>query len=574
MAERILNRLVEAVISLNEPSSEASNAPKMNQATNENKTEAREAALRQLFPSIRGQSSSHSAASASVSASRATNGVFNPSANWSRKGKKRGNKKGTSAICGSSGVSKAVLKDVVLLPSPKVDEVPRGQFRETLYSKNFAASAVEFSDEMQEEEIRCKCNELFERKLRCCSEPKFYFVRAVGNKIVELNSGPFTGKVAKQVSKQGPLYIRVTTEVHDESLKRWYGSCQGDEEGDDPLESEEDESLMDSPFALKSMHESEVTEPPNKKIHQMTASDGENKASTSPSCSGCLSQPSCSTQSKPVRESQLLVGYNTYVNMFPDEINVDDENCDEDVDLHAAIQASLADQRETDSCSMNEAKASDVLREFVDDNLDNQSDSHVNVVISRKNVLSSALRALERGKFSFVRPVHIMFSGEDRVDSGGPRREFFRLLMMSLKNLGIFYGTWFSHDLELLHGNKYELAGKLVAWSVLQGGPGPKCLSLEAFSVMKDLPFNTSQAIEAVCDEEIKEVLKGLQGCVSEGEFNAIKESGGDLIANHGYSRVFTADFSKKSEIQHCLLKQVPVCVNLVRSSVAPDTLY
>ena len=167
-----------------------------------------------------------------------------------------------------------------------------------------------------------------------------------------------------------------------------------------------------------------------------------------------------------------------------------------------------------------------------------------------------------------------MLAGEDGEDSGGPRREFVRPLMMSLKNLGIFYGTWFSHDLELLHGNKYELVGKLVAWSVLRGGPGPKCLSLQAFSVMKDLPFNTSQAIKAVCDEEIKEVLQGLQGCVSEREFNAIKESGGDLIANHGYSRVFTADFSKKSEIQHCLLKQVPVCVNLVRSSVVPDTLY
>ena len=55
-----------------------------------------------------------------------------------------------------------------------------------------------------------------------------------------------------------------------------------------------------------------------------------------------------------------------------------------------------------------------------------------------------------------------------------------------------------------------ELAGKMAAWSVLQGGPGPNCLSLEAFSIIKDLPFNTSQAIEAVCHEEIKEVLKGL----------------------------------------------------------------
>ena len=71
----------------------------------------------------------------------------------------------------SSSFSKTVLKDVVLFPSLKVDEVPRGQFREMLYSKIFAAIAVDISGELQEEEIRCKCNELFERKLKCCSEP-------------------------------------------------------------------------------------------------------------------------------------------------------------------------------------------------------------------------------------------------------------------------------------------------------------------------------------------------------------------------------------------------------------------
>ena len=32
---------------------------------------------------------------------------------------------------------------------------------------------------------------------------------------------------------------------------------------------------------------------------------------------------------------------------------------------------------------------------------------------------------------------------------------------------------WFSHDLNQLNGQKYALAGKLVAWSVLQGNNGP-----------------------------------------------------------------------------------------------------
>ena len=33
-----------------------------------------------------------------------------------------------------------VLKDIILLPSPHIDEVPRGTFRESLYTRNFAAS--------------------------------------------------------------------------------------------------------------------------------------------------------------------------------------------------------------------------------------------------------------------------------------------------------------------------------------------------------------------------------------------------------------------------------------------------
>lgn len=85
------------------------------------------------------------------------------------------------------------------------------------------------------QEIRIKLNEICARKLRCCVEPNFEFVRAIGNKIVTLNCGPFTGKVMKHVSKQGRVYVRVTTEVHDESLKCWYGrDLQSDEEADNP----------------------------------------------------------------------------------------------------------------------------------------------------------------------------------------------------------------------------------------------------------------------------------------------------------------------------------------------------
>lgn len=73
--------------------------------------------------------------------------------------------------------------------------------------------------------------------------------------------------------------------------------------------------------------------------------------------------------------------------------------------------------------------------------------------------------------------------------------------MLSLTNLGIFQEKRFSHDLNLLHSKKYELAGKLIVWCILPSGLGPRCLSQEAFLVMNDMPVNPEDAIAAVSDE-------------------------------------------------------------------------
>ena len=151
MAEHILNRLAQAVNSLKESSNEAYNLPgKCDPAMNEHKTEGREVSLKQLYPSIREQfSSSLSGSFTSASTSRVARNAFNYSSGNYGKGKTRGNKR-------ASSVSKPVLKYVILIPSPSVDEVSSGQFRDTLYSKRYAASAVEFTDDMPEEEIRSK----------------------------------------------------------------------------------------------------------------------------------------------------------------------------------------------------------------------------------------------------------------------------------------------------------------------------------------------------------------------------------------------------------------------------------
>jgi len=48
------------------------------------------------------------------------------------------------------------------------------------------------------------------------------------------------------------------------------------------------------------------------------------------------------------------------------------------------------------------------------------------VIVNRRSVLKSAAMALKTPQFDFNRPVRVVFAGEEAVDDGGPRREFFR----------------------------------------------------------------------------------------------------------------------------------------------------
>jgi len=55
------------------------------------------------------------------------------------------------------------------------------------------------------------------------------------------------------------------------------------------------------------------------------------------------------------------------------------------------------------------------------------------IVINRRYVLKSVNSAMKRADFSFWKPLRVVFSGEDAEDDGGPRREFFRYVRITLQ---------------------------------------------------------------------------------------------------------------------------------------------
>lgn len=142
------------------------------------------------------------------------------------------------------------------------------------------------------------------------------------------------------------------------------------------------------------------------------------------------------------------------------------------------------------------------------------------------------------------------------MDEGGPKREFLRLLMVALRQSSVFQGPWLSHDLNLLNSNKYNEMGKLIAWSVLQGGNGPRCLSDEGYNIIRGCAFDKELAIKAVYDVDMKSILEALDAAKSENDFSECKNKYSDAIAQYGYSRIYISKLESKEEIINSLLKQ------------------
>ena len=256
-----------------------------------------------------------------------------------------------------------------------------------------------------------------------------------------------------------------------------------------------------------------------------------------------------------VQRNQASNEYDNYVAIIDDEFSRDDE----DPEFIQAIEESLAEATQRKNASLEDEgdPVQSILRSFQRENIDyTESEMNANITISRKAIFATARMVIERKRFSFLKPVFVTFAGEDAVDEGGPKREFFRLLMRAISESSIFHGSWFSHDLGLLADKRYELCGKLIAWSILHGGSGPRCLSGVGYDVHRGFQVNHKVAIESVADHEMKEILDEAVNCSTEETFSAFVKKYSEKIAQYGYPKVYVCSLLDKDEMVESLLKQ------------------
>ncbi|CAL8242169.1 unnamed protein product [Merluccius merluccius] len=176
-----------------------------------------------------------------------------------------------------------------------------------------------------------------------------------------------------------------------------------------------------------------------------------------------------------------------------------------------------------------------------------ETDRPVTIVVRRRHILKSACAALGRTYFEWQREPQIEFMQEMANDYGGPKREFLRLLMIDVQGaLGVFEGRpndlFFTFDLAALESKKYFNAGKLTAWSVAHGGPGPRSLNIDLFKLMcgQSAPL-AGLDIGVLLDYHQQDKLQKLKTCATEEDLATLKTSCGDWVSGCGVPTFFNA---------------------------------
>ncbi|KAL6455293.1 hypothetical protein MHYP_G00360890 [Metynnis hypsauchen] len=206
--------------------------------------------------------------------------------------------------------------------------------------------------------------------------------------------------------------------------------------------------------------------------------------------------------------------YRNYTNLF-EPIVIDDEDDVEDLTRDKEKDLPTEEPVETN------VQAHEIIAHLALA-IDHKKVSRFN--ICRSDVWDGAVRGFQRSTYSDNNDMFIKFNDdagclEEGLDTGGPRREFLTLLMSHLRNRPIFDGPpenrYLVCNSRAAREDEYFLAGKMLAVSIVHGGPAPHFLSKNLVNHIIGNP-SLSATVEDVKDEEIGKVLQQILEAESE----------------------------------------------------------
>nr|XP_055036518.1 uncharacterized protein LOC129423994 [Misgurnus anguillicaudatus] len=508
-------------------------------------------------------------------------------------------------------------KDVILLPTPSNSVVVKHREKQQLHEQGHILNGFEFQKSWDHKTVIEQIRDAFGEKLS--ADVSIEFLMACGHKLIspKLRAGQeLDASLIHKIYKSKALYIRPSKAILDDITDSEDSNYEENAGSERQLRSSSltqhrpsdsftspmaaasgsppNCTLEVQPFALSHVSGALFSQTPaltnQRSIPPNHSSNSASSLSNQlPVCSleicPSTSQPSTSSFRETVSVNQPLVdltgpnfssspnqssssalpftptphqpgNYDNYLSVMSalSDMSSDDE------ELNQAILASLQSERKTTCCPV---PAKDILQDLATQ-INHQKKCKFN--INRSTVLDGAIRGFKRGTYDPCHTISVRFSddmgvAEEAVDLGGPRREFLRLLMEALLLSPMFEGDEdkmnLAFDSNAMREDRYFIAGRAIAVSLVHGGPPAGFLSPTLFSSLVDGPELAKPILEDIADTDLREKIKRVTECKLFEELIASTEPLEEYLSTAGCLRPLRRLEDKNQLVDDILMFQV-----------------
>ena len=107
----------------------------------------------------------------------------------------------------------------------------------------------------------------------------------------------------------------------------------------------------------------------------------------------------------------------------------------------------------------------------------------------------------------------VHFIGEGAVDEGGPRREFFHLLIQEIFSKSGFFDGFperviLLHDVTGIANNTYYIIGKMISTCIIQGGEAPTCFASAVADYLVYREIKSPLCLDDITNLRIRDLLQ------------------------------------------------------------------
>ncbi|KAL7375259.1 hypothetical protein ABVT39_014430 [Epinephelus coioides] len=450
-------------------------------------------------------------------------------------------------------------KDIILLPRPSCCVVVKHRTKQQLHEHGHILNGFEFQKSWDQKTVIEQIRDAFGEKIPV--DVSIDFLMACGNRLIspKLRAGQELDAVLiLKIYKSKALYIRPSKPILLRSSLRQdrYSHASSDSftspataspnctsatetfSNETPVftyqssmslnHSNTSASSSSSQLPVSALESCPSTSQPS--TSSSTSDDPSSHYQSSTPASHCSALPCTSTHGQ-------SSNYDNYVSVMAalSDMSSDDE------ELNQAILASLQSERLVQKMTTESlVPVRDILQDL-STKINHQKKCKFN--INRSTVLDGAIRGFKRGTYDPCHTISVRFSDdmgvpEEAVDLGGPRREFLRLLMEALPHSPMFEGEEGKMNLALdstaMREDRYFIAGRAIAVSLVHGGPPAGFLSPTLFSCLVDGPELAKPVLKDVADNDLREKIKRVTECKSFEDLLATTEPLEEYLANAG----------------------------------------